>query len=498
MPRPGGDLGNATGVVYQPSKLAQNLRAAVGRTRERLQRHQGWVALGLAAAYFVTFASLSALRHQSYHSFGFDLGLFNQVFWNTTQGRPFESTMSQASPVPHSLLGDHFSPVFLLLMPFYFAFPHPETLVVLQTLALALGAWPVYLLAKLKLPDGYAALWVLAYFLVVPLAHINLYDFHEVAFAVAPLGFALYFLESGKRRLFVLSLLFTFLVKEEMGLIGAGFGAYVLLGKRDWKLGVAVLLGSLLAFAAVVQVVIPYFAGGSSYPYFSVRYAQVGGSPRGILTTLVNDPLRIARAVIQPKKAYFLVAVFGSTLGLSALAGGASLLMLPTLGYLLLSNYEPQYSFTSQYSAPLIPLVVGTAILALARLRQHFQRPVMAAVVVSSLVFSWAFGDMPFSRKFDPSLFTTEARYEPFVPELRRIAPYARVSAENGFPSHLSERRYIYDYQFEGMVDAEWVVLDYAGTNHNITVFDAQVAAVEAAGYEKVATGYGLALLHKR
>jgi hypothetical protein len=46
--------------------------------------------------------------------------------------------------------------------------------------------------------------------------------------------------------------------------------------------------------------------------------------------------------------------------------------------------------------------------------------------------------------------------------------------------------------------DAEWVVLDYEGTNYNLAAFDAQVASVEAAGYDQVATGYGLALLHKR
>jgi uncharacterized membrane protein len=462
------------------------------------QRHQGVVALGLGAVYSALYIALSVLRHESYHSFGFDLGLFNQVFWNTTQGRMFESTMSQALPVPHSLLGDHFSPVILILMPFYFAFPHPETLLVLQTLALALGAWPVYLLAKLKLPAGYAPLWVLAYLLFVPLAYINLYDFHEVAFSVAPLGFALYYLERGRRGLFLLSLLFTFLVKEEMALIGIGFGAYVLLGKRDWKLGLGVLAGSLLAFAAVIQLVIPFFAGGHSYPYIGLRYAQVGGSPGGILRTLVTDPLRIARALLQPKKIYFLVAIVGPVLGLSALAGWASLVLLPTLGYLLLSNYEPQYSFTSQYSAPLIPLVVGTSILALARLRESAHRPVMAAVVVSSLVFSWAFGDMPFSRKFDPSLYSAQSRYASFVPQLTQIAPDARVSAENGLPSHLSERRYIYDYGLEGVQDAEWVVLDYEGTNYNLAVFQAQVASVEAAGYNEVASGYGLALLRKR
>jgi len=460
--------------------------------------YQGLAALGLAAAYSLAYITLSVLRHESYHSSGFDLGLFNQVFWNTTQGRLFESTMSQALPVPHSLLGDHFSPVFLLLMPFYLAYPHPETLLVIQTLGLAVGAWPVYLLAKLKLPAGYAALWVLAYFLFVPLAYINLFDFHEVAFSVAPLGFALYFLERGRRGLFLLSLLFTFLVKEEMALIGVGFGAYMLLGKRDWKLGLGVLAGSLLAFMAIIQVAIPWFAGGRSYPYIALRYAEVGGSPSGILKTFVTDPLRIARALLQPKKVYFLAAIFGPVLGLSAMAGWASVLLLPTLGYLLLSNYEPQYSFTSQYSAPLIPLVFGTAILALARLRDSARRPVMAAVIVSSLFFSWAFGDLPFSRKFDPSQYTTQSRYAAFVPELSRIAPSARVSAENGFPSHLSARRFIYDYGFEGIQDAEWVVLDYEGTNYNLAAFDAQVASVETAGYDQVATGYGLSLLHKR
>lgn len=466
--------------------------------RKLLIRNEGRFALGLAAAYFFVYSTLAVLRHQSYHSFGFDLGLFDQIFWNTTQGRLLESTMSQALPVTHSLLADHFSPILLLLAPMYFAAPHPETLLVMQTLALALGAWPVYLLAKLKLSAGYALLWVVVYLLFVPLAYINLFDFHEVAFSVAPLGFALYFLERGRRGWFLVSLLVTFLVKEEMGLVGAGFGAYALLGKRDWKLGLGVLAGSLLAFVALVQIAIPFFAGGRSYPYIAERYAQVGGSPGGVLKTLVTDPMRIGRALLQPKKVYFVVALFGSTLGLSVLAGWAGLLLLPTLGYLLLSEYQPQFSFTSQYSAPLIPLVAGTAILALARLPESTRRPVMAAVVASSLIFTWAFGDMPFSRKFDPSLYTTQPRYASFVRELARIPPDARVSAENGFPSHLAERRYIYDYGYEGVQDAEWVVLDYEGTNYDLAAFQAQVAAVEVAGYDEVASGYGLALLHKR
>jgi uncharacterized membrane protein len=451
----------------------------------------------VAATYLVLFGALSILRHETYHSSGFDLGLFDQVMWNTVHWRPFESTMSQALPVPHSLLGDHFSVALLVLAPFYFAYPHPETLLVAQTVVLTCGAWPVYLLARLKLPAGYALAWVVAYLLFLPLSYVNLDGFHEVALAVAPLGFALYFLERRNIVVFLACLLFTFLIKEEMTLIGVGFGAYVLLGKRDWRIGPAVIAGSLLTFGALIGQVVPHFAGGRSYPYIAERYGQVGGSPLGVLCTFVTDPLRIASSVAQPKKIFFLFGIFGPVVALSAFAGWASLVLLPTLGYLLLSSYEPQFSFTSQYSAPLIPLVIATAILAMARIPRKAQFGLAAAVLASTITFSWAFGYMPYSRKFNPDEFTLNPRYTTFVPKLAMIGPDDSVSAETGLSSHLSERRYIYDYQFEGVQDAQWVVLDYEESAFSMSRFQAQLAAVEAMGYVEVAEGHGLALLRR-
>ena len=437
------------------------------------------------------------LRHRTYHSLGFDLGLFDQVVWNTSQGRPFETTMSQALPIPHSFLGDHFSPALALVVPFYLAYPHPETLVVLQTLGLALGAWPVFLLARLKLPAGHPLVWVLVYFLSVPLAYVNLFDFHEVALSVAPLGFALYFLERGRGGWCLVFLAAAVLIKEEMALVAVGFGAYLLLGKRDWKLGAGLVAGGLAVFLVMIDAVIPYFAGGRAYPYIGERYAEVGGSPLGVAKTLATNPLRIVRAVLQAKKLEFVVAVFGPVLGLSAIAGWAALVLLPTLAYLLLSSYSQQFAFTSQYSAPLIPLVAGTAIMGVARLRRRAQAYVAAAVVLSSLGFGWAYGDLPFSRKFDVSQFELQSRYASFVPSLAQIPADARVSAEDGLASHLSERRFIYDYHFEGVQDAQWVVLDYAGADYSLPVFDAQVADAEKMGYVEVASGDGLALLRR-
>ena len=449
--------------------------------------------------YFVTYATLSILRHMTYHSLGADLGLFDQIFWNTTQGRPWESTMSQAQPVPHSYFNDHFSPVYLLLMPFYLLLPHPQTLLVLQTLALTMGAAPIYLLARDKFKPGFIRLaWVAVYFLFLPVAFINLFDFHELAFAVLPLGLALYFLERGQPGWFLLSLLATFLVKEELPLVGVGFGVYILLRQRELKLGLGVLAVSGLAFFAIVRLIIPAFGGGTPYAYFTARYAQLGNSPQQIIDTVVTNPRKLAVTLFQVQKFKFLLGIFGPVLGLTVFSGFGIVLVLPTLAILLLSNYAPQFAFTSHYSAPLIALVVGTSIVGLARLRQGLHGPLTAAVLASSLAFSFAVGDLPFSRHFDPRIFQTEPRYVAFAPSLALIQPTASVAAENNLTPHLSHRRLIYDIEFEGVQHADYLALDDASIGRNAQAFQQQVDQFVSQGYRVIATGDGLALLQRQ
>ncbi len=469
--------------------------------QHRLLRLEPFLVAGVASTYFVLYSVLSVLRHVTYHSLGPDLGIFDQVFWNTIHGRALESTMSLAQGQPHSYLADHFSPVYLLLVPAYALVPRPETLLVIQTLFLALGVWPLYLLARLKLEPGFHRLVpALAYFLFLPVAFINLFDFHELALAVLPLGFAIYFLEKGRLGWFLVSLVSTFLIKEELPLVGVGFGAYILLSRRDWRLGLGVLAGSLGLFLAVVRVVIPAFGGGS-YEYFArrlnYRYAELGTTPQEIIKTVFAHPSRLAQILFQPQKLKFVVGIFGPVLGLTAFSGFAAILVLPTLAILLLSNYGPQYAFTSHYSAPLIALVIGTSILGYARLRPSLRPFAAAGVLASSLVFSFLFGNLPYSRHFDPRMFEPEARYTAFVGNLDRIPPEASVAAENHLTPHLSQRRFIYDIEFEGANDAQYLALDDATLGRSALAFQQQIAAFESQGYQTIATGDGLALMRR-
>src|ERR1700730_11134330 len=256
----------------------------MGEIHRRLIRIEPYLVAGLASTYFVLYSVLSVLRHVTYHSFGPDLGIFDQLFWNTTQGRFLESTMSLVQAQPHSYLADHFSPVYLVLMPAYLLIPRPETLLVIQTLFLALGAWPLYLLTRLKLEPGFQRLaWVLVYFLFLPVAFINLFDFHELALAVLPLGFAIYFLEKGRSGWFLVSLASTFLIKEELPLVGVGFGACSVLARRDWKLERALIAGTLAPFLSIVRVISPASVARSyQYParLLSFCYAELGTTPQ--------------------------------------------------------------------------------------------------------------------------------------------------------------------------------------------------------------------------
>lgn len=473
----------------------------IADTRRQAVRFEPYIVAALALGYFVLYSVLSVLRHATYHSFGPDLGIFDQIFWNTTQGRFFESTMSLALPTPHSYFGDHFSPVYILLLPAYALVPRPETLLVIQTLFLALGVWPLYLLTRIKLEPGFQRLvWAFVYFLFLPVAFINLYDFHEMALSVLPLGFAIYFLERGQRGLFLLSLVSTFLIKEELPLVGIGFGAYILLTKRDLKLGLGVLAGSVVAFLGVVKVIIPAFGGGS-YAYFTgriaFRYPELGANPGDIVSNVVRHPDRLSSILFQPQKLKFLVGIFGPVLGLSAFSGFAAILVLPTLGILLLSNYPPQYAFTSHYSATLIALVIGTSILGFARLPARYRPPVAASLLASSLAFSVLFGGLPFSRHFNAQMFRTEPRYVAFAPSLALIPPGASVAAENNLTPHLSQRQRIYNIEYEGIHNADYVALDEAALRHNPAAFAAQVSELESQGYRQIAGGDGLALMQR-
>ena len=481
-----------------------------------LVRYEGRIALAAALLATILFGALALLRHWSFHSTASDLAVFDQVLWNTVHGRFMESTISLARCEPHSFFGDHFSPALLLLVPAYVLFPHPETLIVVQTIALALGVWPIYLLARRFLPSSEQRLvWVAAYVLSAPLSFIALYDFHEITLAVAPLGFAMYFLATRRTVPMVLCLMLALLAKEEVALIGVGFGVALAFQGR-WRASAIVIVGSIVAFVATLQVIIPAFAAGAPYQYLG-RYASLGRDEGEIARTLLLDPLRVLSVLVKGEigsKIVFVLSLFGPGLGLALRSRWALIPSVPPLGYLMLSDYGGEHTLHNQYGAPLIPLALGASILGVAALGERWRRRVTVGVLASSLFFAFSFGGLPFSLDFanaflrgEPNrapsgepILARESRYEPFLAAVRAIPPEAAVSSRDFFTTQLPQRRFNYNLVGLDVCDAEYVILDYAApsVNRDLAKHLAEVDSVERLGFDEIASGQGLSLLRRR
>ncbi len=436
-------------------------------TLSMAKQYLAWVIIALFGSYGLLVAWL---RHDTFHSLGLDMAVFNQVFWNTIHGRFWEFSLELSKATPHSYLANHFSPLLFLLIPLYAIAPTVHTLLTLQSLALALGAVPIYLFAKTTLQNTTKSLIVLLVYFFSPFVqNINLFDFHEIAFFVPLFGFCLLAMFRKRWRWFWLFLILSLCVKEEVGLVGVALGLYLLTQKR-YKIGFAVSLLSLTWFVVALKIIIPHFSG-SEYNYTAYRYQDFGTSLNQILPNMILHPLHTLAVLTRPAKLYFVAILLFST-GLIGLLGGTFLIcLIPSLLYLLLANYPGQYSYTTQYAAVLLPTLFFAMILGLQKSKAYrLNQWIYPAILVMAVTTTALFGALPFSRRFAASQWSMAARYQSFATMQAMIPENASLAAQDYVLSHLANRRLLEMYSDNTTADFIW--LDAASSGDNIILYD--------------------------
>src|SRR5690349_23909591 len=111
------------------------------------------VLTALAVCWTAVYGYLSIAQHEAFLSHAYDLAIYDQVVWNTSQGRLFENSVMHF--LPH-FLGDHFSLALMALVPLYWIYPDPKTLLLVQAVALGLTALPVGILARKQIGSDFA------------------------------------------------------------------------------------------------------------------------------------------------------------------------------------------------------------------------------------------------------------------------------------------------------------------------------------------------------
>lgn len=207
----------------------------------------------------IIFSYLAIKRVNTLNSHYYDLGIMNQVVYNTSKGRFLEMT-NPTFLTNMSRLAIHFDPILAFFALFYLVYPSFEVLLISQTFIVFLGAIPLYLLAKKILKNNLLSIILsLSYLFYFPNQRVVLFDFHPISLATTFLLFAFYFNYLKKYFWFYFFVFLSLLTKEHVGLVVAFFGIYQFIFEKKRKVGAITFFLGLLTFFLTYQIVIPYF-----------------------------------------------------------------------------------------------------------------------------------------------------------------------------------------------------------------------------------------------
>ena len=417
-----------------------------------------WAAIGAFAAGF---GALAVLRHLAFNTGRFDLGNMVQAVWSTAHGDVLSVTSLRGPQI--SRLGAHFDPILAAFAPLWWLWPDPSLLLVVGVVAVALGAVPVHLLARKHLGSERAGVgFALAYLLYPPTQWLALNEFHPVALATPLLLLAFWYLDEDRLLAFAAVAAAACLTKEHIGFAVAALGVWYAFARGRRRAGAAIAVAGSAVAVLAITVVVPHFAPGGASP-FAGRYREVGGSPAGILETVVTDPLRVLETAFDGNALPYLLELVLPLAALPLLAPLAALTALPELAANLLSTTRTQQSIHFHSTAAAIPGLVVAAVFGASRLRRR-GRPVVTGVVVVALAANYLLGAIPVWRAFPggESLGTREHLVSPHdrvaARAVRLIPEDAVVTATNSLGAHLSERRRVHSFPF--LHDSEWIAAD--------------------------------------
>ena len=346
-----------------PRAAASSWTARLDRACERIARPALVLMMVAWAGVFSTYAWIK-YRHYLYSDI--DLAMFAQAVDGILHGTLFSSIRGM------HWLGDHSSLILFLIAPIYAAAQHPVALPVLQSLALAAGALPVWSLARRELGGGFLPLGFAVLYLLYPaLGYTALYEFHPEVLCTSALlaTFACY--RAGRRVPTLLFAALALLGKEDIVLPIGALALVALLDRTTDRRADAAALGALTAASLVVSFAVLKPAFGSTAVEYGRMYVQWGDTPRAVIAGILGQPLKaIAALFLTPEYAFDTVIKLQYYLHLLVpllflpLASPLTLaIALPTVATHMLSWRSAQHTIYYQYTATVTPFVVAAAVL---------------------------------------------------------------------------------------------------------------------------------------
>lgn len=426
-----------------------------------------WLApatvLVLWAAYGAFFSSFSVTNHHALNTRAFDLGIYDNIFFQSSHGRPLDCTLIKAG----NHRSAHFDPLLVLLSPLYYLYPRAEMLLVLQSVWLGHGVVPAYLIGRDRLGSQLAGLVTAAAYALSPALHgANMYDFHSLSLSAPLLLWLLYALEREAVWHYALALVALLLCREDLPLLLCFVSAYAIATRRPMlvRLGWTTIVFSLTYFALVKGLIMT--AGKEGYSY-SDYYAALAPNEDGvseIVGTLLTNPAFVVKHMLQERKLVFFAVILLPLMGFPLFARPGRLMLLYGALFCGLASRPALYSIGFQYATVFYPVAIALMPEGIRQLSTspwvermpggvpRFVRVALGSVLVAAALASWKFGGVLENTVFrggyqrvTRTLDQNQAeRYEWLERVIAGIPPEARVSVGMVTGAHASSRRYVF------------------------------------------------------
>ena len=393
--------------------------------------------------YIVVFGSLTWRQQSNFGTFGFDMGIYDQGIWLLSRfHNPFVTVRGL------NYFGHHVNPITLLFVPAYWLGAGPHFLYVVETVWVALGAIPLWLLGRDRFGDPWRALVVPGAYLLYPsLEWINWWHFHPDALAITPLLFAWWLASRRQWKWFWVAVGITLLCKEDASLAIAMLGVLVAF-RYHRRLGVLVSAAGVAWFMFATRAVIPLANGGGG-PFYQDFFPGLGTSLSQIAFNSVRHPSRIWHVIWLPdRKTYYWKLVAPVAL-LPFAALPVLLIGTPQVAVNVISGFPYTHEFKYHYtSLPLAAIFLATVEgIAILGTRPATQRFLLGSLAATALIANIAWSPSPISTQYErgewaaatPRLLTVNRAVD-------MVPGGAGVSATYYMVPHLTHRVHIYEF----------------------------------------------------
>lgn len=437
--------------------------------------------------FLAFFGASNWFRQVNLVTMHFDTGNMDQTLWQSLHGRWFQmSDPRNTGLISRSYY--HADYLLLIYLPFYAVFSDPRTPLVLQVVAIASGAIPLFWLARKRLGAWVGAFFVVLYLLYPPLEWFTTYGVHAVVLTAPLFLWAWWAAVERKWWIYYPVIALTVMAKEQVGLVAATMGFYWVWRKGYRTMGLVTILFGLGWTLLMFGWAIP--SARQSPDHFALSYyAKYGQTLPAVVLHLATHPVQTFFDLFGTDGLQLLHRLLWPVSYLSVIGLPVLLIALPSFAINILSNNIYQHRIFYQYMSVITPFIFLAAIDGWDRVRRwltwwrpRWTRPLVGTlmsigVAGYGLWAVWVWSPLPGMQYHQAAM--SDFRPSPYRADVdaiqRMLLPTDRVATTNNIAPQFSRRALIWEFP-KDLNNADAVIVLQGGNNQLYPVAEIDAA----------------------